>query len=344
VNLDRHLGDPGVYVLEGANSIINWHELKHEGVMSHLVSADEALPGMARPSEAARFLVHHMFASAKNQPGVHIFVTHDSLVTATAARLSGIELCKEDWPWYLEGAFFWRENAGVNVIYRENHTTNYPEPLCGFNENDAVEFAKREIALTVGLDTGARFFLAGGAFKTLLTGRPARDLDLWAPSVEDRNLLIVALEKKGAKRLPDRPFSSAYEISGRTVELPKKTEPATLSGRLARFDLALSAIGVEHVPDARFNAVIHPLAHESISRREVLLLKPLVNRNFILTTLERMRRYAVDLGFISSQEEEAEVWQVFDSFPSEKKAELVKNFGGFGSFNVVEEATRRSGV
>lgn len=50
---------------------------------------------------------------------------------------------------------------------------------------DVIEFARREVARTVGLGSGARFFLAGGAFKSLLTGRPPRDLDLWAPSVED---------------------------------------------------------------------------------------------------------------------------------------------------------------
>lgn len=46
---------------------------------------DDALPGMAAPEPAARFLVHYMLAAAK-EPGVHLFVTHDSLVTATAAR------------------------------------------------------------------------------------------------------------------------------------------------------------------------------------------------------------------------------------------------------------------
>lgn len=54
--------------------------------MQHLVSAKSALPGMANPDAAARYLVNHMLASTSQTPGLHVFVTHDSLVTATAAR------------------------------------------------------------------------------------------------------------------------------------------------------------------------------------------------------------------------------------------------------------------
>ena len=81
------------------------------------------------------------------------------------------------------------------------------------------------------------------------------------------------------------------------MEVPDKTEPAELEDRLARFDLALSAVGVEHAADGGWRAVIHPLALESVLRREMLLLKPLVNWKYALATLERMRRYAAELGF-----------------------------------------------
>lgn len=116
---DRLLGDPGVYVLDDRLAWSNWESLGHEGVMAHLVSASDALPGMARPDEAARFLVQHMLAVAGEAPGVHVFVTHDSLVTATAARLLGEPLGTNDWPWYLEGAFFWRAADGLHTAYRD---------------------------------------------------------------------------------------------------------------------------------------------------------------------------------------------------------------------------------
>ena len=77
-----------------------------------------------------------------------------------------------------------------------------------------------------------------------------------------------------------------------------RSSPDTLEGRLARFDIALSAVGVEHRPSGQWSAIVHPLARTSVERREVLLLKPLVNWKFVLSTLERMWRYADELGYI----------------------------------------------
>ena len=67
---------------------------------------DDFALGVARPGEAASFLVCSMLAEAAGRAGVHVFVTHDSLVTATAARLLVRPLGLDDWPWYLEGALF----------------------------------------------------------------------------------------------------------------------------------------------------------------------------------------------------------------------------------------------
>lgn len=331
---DRLLGAPGVYVTDGRRAWENWERLGNEGVIRHLVSEAEALPGMARPDEAARFLVHHMLAATAEEPGVHVFVTHDSLVVTTAARLLGHPLGHDDWPWYLEGAFFWRDETGVYTSYRD-HRAQRQGPLCTLIEPDVIEFARREIAATVGLDSGARFFLAGGAFKTLLSGRAPRDLDLWAPSELDRRRILEALLARGARPLSARPFADAFEFADRVIEVPHKIEPPTLQDRLARFDIALSAVGVEHRPGGDWFASIHPLAQESVRRREVLLLKPLVNWKYALATLERMRRYSLELGFMVPLGEEAEVWRVFEEQPEEMRAGMIERYrrtstGGFG--------------
>lgn len=342
---NRLLGDPGAFVLDGQRAWMNWEQLSHEVVMDHLVTETEALPGMARPDEAARFLVRSMLAVAAGEPGVHIFVTHDSLVTATAARLLGGKLGFNDWPWYLEGAFFWETENGLHTMYRD-YEALHEGALCGLTENDVIEFARREVANTIGLDTGARFFLAGGAFKSLLTGRPPRDLDLWAPSEQDRTLIVDALHARGAKPAGTRAFADAFELAGRVVEVPHKIKPDRLSERLARFDIGLSAVGVEHRPDDTWSAIVHPLALESVRRREILLLKPLVNWQYALTTLERMRRYARELDYSVPSDEEAEVWRVFESKDQALRARLVERYQrtGSGGFGVMEEITRRLSV
>lgn len=118
---DRLLGDPGVFVVDGQRAQMNWDRLGHEGVMQYLVASDEVLPGMARPGPAARFLVQHMLTVTGNTPGLHLFVTHDSLVTATAARLLGQKLGTDAWPWYLEAAFFWRDQDDLHIQYRDQY-------------------------------------------------------------------------------------------------------------------------------------------------------------------------------------------------------------------------------
>jgi broad specificity phosphatase PhoE len=115
---DRHLGHPGVYVIEGAAAWRTWSTLGHERVMAHLVAGDQ-LDGLADPVPASRALVRHMLATAGGASGVHVFVTHDSLVTTAAAHCLLRTLGKDDWPWYLEALSLTDGESGVIASYRE---------------------------------------------------------------------------------------------------------------------------------------------------------------------------------------------------------------------------------
>ncbi len=324
VRADTLLGDPGVYMLDRRAGPY-WRDLGHEEMMRRLVEDAPPLPGCAASDAAARFLVHHMLAEGRGQAGIHAFSTHDSLVTATAARMLRTPLQRKDWPLYLEAAFFWDAGGEVQVAYQDRRGAR-PAPLVGLSEGDVVSFARREVAATVGLDCPARFFLAGGAFKTLITGRPPRDLDLWAPSPEDRAVIESRLLERGARPLPPRPYTQAFRIGERLIELPLNTEPSILEERLARFDLALSAIGAEHRPEDRWRAVIHPLAQASLDRRQVLLLDELPNWKHSLASLERMRRYAAELGFDAPAAEQERLWRIFAEQPPDIRRGMVERF------------------
>ena len=342
---DHRLGDPGVYVLDNKRAGQVWADRGHESVMARLTSGNVPLPGLARADEAARFLVQHMLAATNDTPGIHVFVTHDSLVTATAARLLKRPLGKDDWPWYLEGAFFWRSEDGLHTAYRDfEGIRNDDKPLCPYEETDVIEFARREVAATIGLHSRARFFLAGGAFKTLLTGKAPKDLDLWAPSRQDRENLIGLLDVKGSRLTPSTPFADAFTVRDRVVEVARKIEPKTLAARLRRFDIAVSAIGADYRPCDQWDARIHPLAHLSLKRREVLLLKPLVNWKFALATLERMHRYAEELNFEIPSEEVDHIWRIYDEQPPEEQERMIERYraAGEGGYNIAEEALCRS--
>lgn len=335
---DRHLGGHGVYVLDAARAWQTWEELGPDKVVQNMATQSSSMPGMARPDEAARFLVLHMLSATKDMPGIHVFVSHDSLVLATAARFLGMPVSSNDWPWFLEGAFFWREGMRVAAVYRD-HLTTREGPLCGLNDGDVLEFARREIGATVGFDSGSRFFLAGGAFKTLLTGRPPRDLDFWAPSEQDRRRLVEALQERGTQRGADRPFADVFELAGRVIEVAHKVAPTTLAERLSQFDITLSAVGVESRPDGDWSVMIHPLAQESVVRGEVRLLRPIHNWKYALVTLERMRRYGQELGYSVPAEEEEELWRLFAAQDREMRVGMKERFRrvAVGGFGVLEE-------
>ena len=116
---DRLLGDPGVYVLDARRAWYNWEALGHEAVVQSLVSGSPTLPGMADPDPAARRLVRHMLATVGDRPGLHLFITHDFVITVTVARLLGEPLGRQDWPWYLEGAFFRQGDGCISTAYRD---------------------------------------------------------------------------------------------------------------------------------------------------------------------------------------------------------------------------------
>lgn len=216
--------------------------------------------------------------------------------------------------------------------------------LFELTEANVIALARREVAATVGLDCPAWFFLAGGAFKTLLTGKPPRDLDIWAASPADRAVVEARLIERGAERLPEQPYTQGFRLKRCIVELPLHTEPGVLEARIAGFDLALSAIGAEHKPTDQWRAVIHPLAHESVQKRQVLLLDELLNWKHALSSLVRLRSYAKELGFEVPLLEEQRLWAIFDAQPPEMRQGMLERFRASTRFDerVAEEAAARS--
>lgn len=125
---DRFLGDPGAYVLDRERAGENWKAMGSEGIMARMAIGDEGLPGTRHPDEGAAILLRHMLEVAGDAAGVHVFVTHDILLAITAARLLGAPQGEPRWPRFLEGAFFWRDAAGLNAAYREAHRSGLAEP------------------------------------------------------------------------------------------------------------------------------------------------------------------------------------------------------------------------
>lgn len=194
------------------------------------------------------------------------------------------------------------------------------------DEATLVRFARTCLEPLLDEAPAGTFFLAGGAFKSLLHGRPPRDLDLWPASQSERKRLGAQLVGRGAAlHRENPPFHTAYLLAGQLIELAHDCSAGTLESRLAQFDLGLSAIGVEY-REGMWRGAVHPDALSSVRRREVLLLKPLANWKYALATLERMRRYASELGFHSPHSEERAIWDVFDGQSREEQRSMIARY------------------
>ena len=210
-------------------------------------------------------------------------------------------------------------------------------------EQRVREFADKWFKRLLADEFNGRVYLAGGAFKSVLHGRPPNDIDLFPVTEPGREQLMEALRENGAKVVAENePYQTVLDCAGQRVEVAYSSHYPTLDARLARFDLGLSAVGVEY-DDGTLRPRIHHLAQESVRRREILLIKPLINWKYALATLERMHRYARELNYEVPQSEVNAVWKVFDAQPPEMQRGMVERFHlvGNGTATIVEEATCR---
>jgi hypothetical protein len=76
-------------------------------------------PGFAEPGQATRRLAAHLGKHLPSIPGVHVFVTHDTVLGPFVAQGLGRVLEAEAWPGFLHGALLWREGERLVLAYRE---------------------------------------------------------------------------------------------------------------------------------------------------------------------------------------------------------------------------------
>jgi len=116
---DRMLGDPGVFVADPQQAWRSWVEGGAGTVAHALMTGRNVPPGFAEPAQAARRLAAHMYERLPETHGVHVFVTHDTLLGPFIAQSLGQVLTPETWPSFLHGALLWREGERHVLAYRE---------------------------------------------------------------------------------------------------------------------------------------------------------------------------------------------------------------------------------
>jgi len=80
----------------------------------------------------------------------------------------------------LGAAFFWEENDSIRAKYRKFEELIKKDRISyQLTDNDAIELARREIGMTIGLDCSARFVVAGGIFKAIFNVAEPKDTMAW---------------------------------------------------------------------------------------------------------------------------------------------------------------------
>lgn len=113
------LGDPGFIIADADLAWTNWVEKGAEAVNEHLLSGTSIWPGFRDLNEAVaemRRAIEKMLTESDD--GVHVWVTHDTIVATLASRLQQTPLELEEWPDFLGGLTIQLGNEGrLSVSY-----------------------------------------------------------------------------------------------------------------------------------------------------------------------------------------------------------------------------------
>lgn len=125
---DNLLGAPGAFVSDSELAWENWQHLGHAAVMGAAIEGRQ-LPGMADPRKASRQLLSHMVNTVGHVPGIHVFVTHDSLLAPAVAHTVHVDMREQStWPRFLEAMALVRGRGGFAVRWREHQIDLPMEP------------------------------------------------------------------------------------------------------------------------------------------------------------------------------------------------------------------------
>lgn len=103
ISLDTDLGDPGFIIKDGEQAWSHWQEKGHKVVNEYLLSGSEKWAGFYDLNKATRELTEKIRDNLIERPsGLHIWVTHDTILATFAARVLNKPLTLKQWPMYLD--------------------------------------------------------------------------------------------------------------------------------------------------------------------------------------------------------------------------------------------------
>ncbi|MED5513958.1 MAG: histidine phosphatase family protein [Pseudomonadota bacterium] len=116
----RLLGDPGFIIKDGDLAWQHWLKKGHEAVNLHLLSGTESWDGFYDLDNSAARIFSDIKALLNNSAdGVHIWVTHDTILATLAARIGDKRLTLQDWPNFLGYLEIKLSDEQIDVSYSQ---------------------------------------------------------------------------------------------------------------------------------------------------------------------------------------------------------------------------------
>ncbi len=102
IELSKDLGDPGFIIVDGEKAWEHWQVKGHRAVNDYLLSGTERWHGFADIELSVQaFAKTIMTALQESEPGLHVWVTHDTILATFASRVLPQPLTLQQWPHFL---------------------------------------------------------------------------------------------------------------------------------------------------------------------------------------------------------------------------------------------------
>ena len=127
IHTDPRLGGPGAFVIDPETAGQLFLELPVPEIARRQIQDASSLPGMRPTSEGIEMLLDLVTSPLGKEGRLHVFVTHDIILSVFAASILRSSLEEIGWPDYLEGLLVWRSAGRFHFTWQgENGYMSQP--------------------------------------------------------------------------------------------------------------------------------------------------------------------------------------------------------------------------
>eukprot|EP01029_Cantina_marsupialis_P017001 TRINITY_DN381685_c0_g1_i1.p1 TRINITY_DN381685_c0_g1~~TRINITY_DN381685_c0_g1_i1.p1 ORF type:complete len:275 (-),score=58.66 TRINITY_DN381685_c0_g1_i1:363-1187(-) len=227
------------------------------------------------------------------------------------------------------GAISWRLYRSTRKCDKRSVQTKQimeDDSLCIMREC-AMRYASSifENLRLAALPEGCCYSMAGGMFKSILTGTAPRNYDIFPVNEYSEKLLVKHFQKNGGRVLERTELHTIIICNGLRI-MVNRERLDTMREVVDSFDIVMSKVAVSfNGPDMQDCYVDRMMTNVFYEKRPILI-RPLPNPNFLLVTAERILRYSSELGYPLPVEDIEYLREMYEEMENEEQIQLWINY------------------